>query len=31
MSAPDMPEAHTQPTGPVEKIRTALNGYRVMA
>ena len=31
MSAPDMPEAHTQPTVPVEKIRTALTGYRVMA
>ncbi|HNP13065.1 MAG TPA: DUF3817 domain-containing protein [Mycobacterium sp.] len=31
MSAPDTPEAHVQPTVPVEKIRTALNGYRVMA
>ena len=31
MSAPEPPEAHTQPTVPVEKIRSALNGYRVMA
>jgi len=31
MTAPDTPNAHTQPTVPVEKIRTALNGYRVMA
>ena len=30
MSAPDTPDAHT-PTVPVEKLRTALNGYRVMA
>ena len=31
MSAPESPEAHTQAGVPIEKIRTALNGYRVLA
>ena len=31
MTGPETPEAQAHPTTPVDKIRTALNGYRVMA
>ena len=31
MTAPETPDAQARPTTPVEKIRTALLGYRVMA
>ncbi len=31
MSAPETPEAHAQPTVPIEKLRNALLGYRILA
>ncbi|TGD87974.1 DUF3817 domain-containing protein [Mycolicibacterium sp. CH28] len=31
MSAPETPEAHPQPTVPIEKLRNALLGYRILA
>lgn len=31
MSAPESPEAHTQPGVPIDKIRNALLGYRILA
>jgi integral membrane protein len=31
MSAPETPEGHPQPTVPIEKLRNALLGYRILA